>query len=72
SLVPSFVFILFHTRVFIDCIFIVALHDLQGKLSTDNQSLLYEDIHHESLQLVFRDLGEVELHSISSVQRQVI
>jgi ADP-ribose pyrophosphatase YjhB (NUDIX family) len=46
--------------------------ELQGKLDTDGRTIKFIDDNHESLKLEFKDLDDISIDSISSVQQPVI
>jgi mutator protein MutT len=46
--------------------------DLVGRLADDEKTLLFKDVNGESLKLEFKDIEEIEIATISLVQRPVI
>lgn len=45
--------------------------DLEGRIAEDNKTLIYNDVHQESINLEFKFLEDILIEDISSVQRPV-
>lgn len=45
--------------------------DLQGRIANDGKTLIFNDYNNESLELEFKALEEIEISTISSVQRPI-
>lgn len=45
--------------------------ELSGRMAPDLRTLVFQDKHHESLQLVFHSLDEIDLNVINKVQQPV-
>jgi mutator protein MutT len=45
--------------------------ELSGRMAPDRRTLVFQDEHHESLQLVFHSLDEIDLNVINKVQQPV-
>lgn len=45
--------------------------DLYGRIANDGKTLIFNDINQESLKLEFKDIKEIEISQISTVQRPV-
>ncbi|MCM3126912.1 MULTISPECIES: NUDIX domain-containing protein [unclassified Paenibacillus] len=45
--------------------------DLEGRIAEDNNTLIYNDVHQESITLEFKFIDEILIEDISSVQRPV-